>query len=98
LLVPPVYLVLRSRRDHVYKERIRDAMSSEELRALAHLRDVASAWFLVAAGASLIAVKETWDLVEASGWSRWSFWVLVAGMFALSAVEIAVRIGRPARF
>jgi hypothetical protein len=62
---------------------------------LAHLRDVASAWFLVAAGASLIAVKETWDLIETYDWSRWSFWVLILGMFVLSAVEIAVRIRRP---
>jgi hypothetical protein len=51
LLVPPVYYVLRRRRDRIYKLRVRDAMSSEDVLAFAHLRDVASAWFLVAAGA-----------------------------------------------
>src|SRR5262245_14636361 len=74
LVVPPVYLVLRRRRDRVYRQRVRDAMSPEDARAFAHLRDVASAWFLVAAGASLIAVKETWDLVETYEWGEWSFW------------------------
>jgi hypothetical protein len=98
LLVPPVYLVQRRRRDQVYKARIRDAMSSEDLRALAHLRDVATAWFLVAAGAALLAVKETWDLVETYDWSRWAFWVLVGGMFVLAALATGVRIARPNRF
>jgi hypothetical protein len=76
--VPPVYVVLRRRRDRIYREQIRDAMSPEEVRAFAHLRDVADAWFLVAAGASLIGVKETWELVEAYEWGEWSFWLLLA--------------------
>lgn len=98
LLVPPIYVVLRSRRGNVYKVRMRDAMSSDDLLALAHLREVASAWFLVATGASLLAVKETWELVETYDWSRWTFWALVLGLLALSAVAIAVRLARPSRF
>ena len=58
LFLVPVYIVLRRRRDRVYKQRIRDVMSPEDFKALAHLRDVAGAWFLVALGASLIAVKD----------------------------------------
>ena len=69
LILPPVYLVLRGRRNRVFREQVRGAMSSEDVRALGHLRDVATAWFLVAAGASLIAVSETWGLVEAYGWA-----------------------------
>jgi hypothetical protein len=69
-------------------------MSSEDLRAFAHLRDVASAWFLVAAGAALIGVKETWELVEHYDWAEWSFWALLAGMLVLGAVVIVVRIRR----
>jgi hypothetical protein len=94
LVVPPVYFGLRRRRGRVYKERVRDAMSAEDIRAFDHLRDVASAWFLVAAGASLIAVKETWELTEAYEWGEWSFWALLIGMLAVSAVLIAVRIQR----
>jgi hypothetical protein len=94
LVVPPVWVVLRRRRDHVYKQRVRDAMSPEDLRAFAHLRDVASAWFLVAAGASLIAVKETWELVETYQWGRWSFWALLAGMLAIGVAVAVIRIRR----
>jgi hypothetical protein len=92
LIAPPVYYVLRRRRDHVYKQRVLDAMSPDDVRALAHLRDVASAWFLVAAGASLIAAKETWELVETYEWGEWSFWVLLAGMLTLGAVVALARI------
>jgi hypothetical protein len=94
LVVPPVYVVLRRRRDRVYKQRVRDAMSPEDVRAFAHLRDVASAWFLVAAGASLIAVKETWELVETYEWGEWTFWALLASMLLLGAAMTATRIRR----
>jgi hypothetical protein len=33
LVVPPVYVVLRRRRDRVYRQRVRDAMSPDDLRA-----------------------------------------------------------------
>jgi hypothetical protein len=95
LFLVPVYIVLRRRRDRVYKQRIRDVMSPEDFKALAHLRDVAGAWFLVAAGASLIAVKETWELVEAYAWGTRSFWGLLAGMLALGTMVAVVRIKRP---
>jgi hypothetical protein len=94
LVVPPVYVVLRRRRDRLYKRRIREAMSPDALRAFAHLRDVASAWLLVAAGASLIAVKETWELAEAYEWGEGTFWGLLIGMVALSAAVIGMRVRR----
>jgi hypothetical protein len=94
LAVPPVYVIVHRRRDGIYRQRVRDAMSPDDLRAFAHLRDVASAWFLVAAGASLIAVKETWDLVEAYEWDEWIFWALLTGMLLIAAAVIVVRIGR----
>jgi len=98
LVVPPVYVVLRRRRDNVYKQRVLDAMAPEDIRAFAHLRDVAGAWFLVAAGASLIAVKETWELVEEYEWDEWSFWALLAGMLVIAGAVIVERVRRPERY
>jgi hypothetical protein len=79
MLLPPAYYVLRRRRDGEYRQRIVAAMPREDLEAFLHLRDVASAWAYVAAGASLIAVKETWELHEAYEWPQWAFWALAAG-------------------
>jgi hypothetical protein len=95
LLLPPVYFVLRRRRDHVYRQRVREAMSAEDVQAFDHLRDVAGAWFLVSAGAALIAVKETWGLREEYAWPEWSFWALLVAMLVVSAAVIAARMRRP---
>ena len=37
----------------------------------------ATGWLYVALGALLIAVKETWELVEYNEWPTWLFWVLI---------------------
>jgi hypothetical protein len=93
-LGPPVYFVLRRRRDRVYREHIAAVMRPEELEAFAHLRDVASAWAFVAAGASLIAVQETWDLHERYDWAEWTFWALVVVMLLICAARVAFQAQR----
>jgi hypothetical protein len=47
------------------------------------VKDILNAWLYVAAGASLIAVKETWELHESYEWPEWTFWLGVIGMLAL---------------
>jgi hypothetical protein len=69
-------------------------MDPVELEAFAHLRDVASAWIFVAAGASLIAIKETWELHEHYEWPGWTFWALVGAMVLVCAVRVASRLRR----
>ncbi len=66
-------------------------MPAEELAAFAHLRDVFSAWAFVAAGASLIATKETWELHEAYVRPQWSFWALVGVLLLVCGARTAVR-------
>jgi hypothetical protein len=69
-------------------------MRPEELEAFAHLRDVANAWGFVAAGASLIAAKETWELHEQYDWADWTFWALVGVMLLICAARVAFRTQR----
>ncbi len=76
LLAPPVWWWLRSRREHTYRDRVAAAMDDRALLAFFNLRDVLNAWVFVAAGASLIAVKETWELHESYDWPGWAFWAL----------------------
>ena len=90
----PVYYVLRQRRAREYRRRILAVMDSGDLEAFAHLREVATAWAYVAAGASLIAVKETWVLHESYEWAGWTFWALLVLMLALGAAVTAAGVRR----
>jgi hypothetical protein len=47
------------------------------------VKDILNAWLYVAAGASLIAVKETWELHESYEWPEWTFWLGIVGMLVL---------------
>ena len=58
------------------------------------LHEKATAWLYVAGGAFLIALKETYELVEGHEWPTAVFWVLVVVMFGIAAVNTAVRMSR----
>ena len=68
LVLPPVWWFLRRRRESIYRHLVGEAMADEDLLAFLTIKDVLSAWLYVAAGASLIAVKETWELHETYEW------------------------------
>jgi len=63
-LVPPVMLVLSSRRRNSYQRAVREAMSADDLAVVARYVAVFRGWLCVAAGAWLIFVKETSDLLR----------------------------------
>jgi hypothetical protein len=46
----------------------------------------------VAAGATLLAVGETWQIVERQGWPAWLFWLLIVAMLALAVLNTAIRM------
>jgi hypothetical protein len=80
LLLPPVWWYLRSRRESRYRHLVAEEMDDRDLLAFLNLRDVVNGWAYVAAGASLIAVKETWELHETYEWPVAVFWALVVAM------------------
>jgi hypothetical protein len=100
LLLPPVWWVLRQRRVSEYWHRVSEAMDDSDLVALLNFKDVFSAWAYVAAGASLIAVKETWELHEAYGWPESVFFALLilmlVGCIGATSLRYRHRKNRPA--
>jgi hypothetical protein len=76
-LLPPVYYALQRRRSTAYRRAVFDAMGPAEVGQTIRYLDKAAGWLLVAAGAFLIGVKETWELVEHSDWPVWLFCVLI---------------------
>src|SRR6201996_8758304 len=94
LLLPPVWWFLRRRRESIFRHRVGEAMDDEDLLAFLTVKDILNAWLYVAAGASLIAVKETWELHEAYEWPEWAFGLLVVGMLVFC---VAITVGRTRR-
>ena len=93
-LIPPLgYL-----KQHRFQQRQYDAlvatMPAELLTNWVSFINKATGWFYVAAGAFLIALKETYELVEEHHWPTAVFWVLVVVMAALAIVNTAARINR----
>jgi len=52
----------------------------------------ATGWFTVAAGATLLAAGETWQIVQHHRWPVWLFWLLVAVMLVASVLNTAVQV------
>ena len=76
-LVPPVKYFLEKRRSAAFRNDVLSALSVDEVSALVRYIDKAAGWLLVGAGGTLIAAKESWELVEHYEWPTYLFWVLV---------------------
>jgi hypothetical protein len=96
-LLPPVAIVLRSRRRGDYQRTVVATMSPDDLEVITHYIAVARGWMLVAAGAWLIALKETYELVEHHEWSLVVYWVLVAVVTAFVVGSAGASVTRPER-
>lgn len=77
-LFPPAYLFLSRRISEEYKRVFMESLSADEYRALSAYLNKATGWLFVAGGAFLIAVKETYELVEGHEWEPWLTWLLIA--------------------
>jgi hypothetical protein len=97
LLIPPVWYGLRQNRHRQYKHRVGAAMDEKDVRAFLSYRDAADAWITVAAGASLIAVAESWGLRESYGWPEWVWAGLVMLMLVICGMSTKYRRHRRLR-
>lgn len=89
-LLPPLALYLTRRRQAAYIGTLHGLLTDEELRKLGHFFAVARAWMLVAGGAALIALKETYELSHHQHWEPWGFWILtVLAVFAVGGINAA---------
>jgi hypothetical protein len=89
-LLPPVAYVLQRRRRREYQEKFNAALEPEQLKQTTSFFNKANGWVIVAIGGFLIAVKETWALVETFHWPVWVFWILFV-LMPIIALSSAVR-------
>ncbi|ADG78573.1 Integral membrane protein OS=Tsukamurella paurometabola (strain ATCC 8368 / DSM / CCUG 35730/ CIP 100753 / JCM 10117 / KCTC 9821 / NBRC 16120 / NCIMB 702349/ NCTC 13040) OX=521096 GN=Tpau_1961 PE=4 SV=1 [Tsukamurella paurometabola] len=89
-LIPPVALFLSRRRQSQYVDTLTTVLTTAQMESLERYFSVARGWMIVAAGAVLIAVKETFELAHHQHWLPGGFWVLaVIGLIATVAFTSA---------
>jgi hypothetical protein len=91
-LIPPVGYLKQRRYAQDEREAMMAALPRDVMTRWVSFMNKATAWFYVASGAFLIALKETYELVEGHEWPTWVFWVLVVVMAGIATVNTAVRM------
>jgi hypothetical protein len=93
-LVPPVAYLRQRRQGRAYRDLILGALTPKQVEDMIRFRNKATGWLTVGAGALLIAVKETWELVGHSEWPVWVFWALLVVMAGVAALNTSLRMKR----
>jgi hypothetical protein len=91
-LLPPVMYVLRRRWNKEFRQATFALLTETQREQFTSFRHKATGWFTVAAGGTLLAAGETWQLIEHHDWPVWLFWVLVVVMLAAAMLNTAARM------
>lgn len=93
-LLPPVRLYLDGQRRNRYRVAVLDSLTSDERATMVSFIDMGRGWFIVATGAFLIAMKETYELADHLELDVLVFWFAVVGLLALCVLNTVATLGR----
>lgn len=91
-LLPPVRLILDNQRRNRYQQAVLVSLSPDDLDTMLGFISNATGWLFVATGGLLIAMRETFELVEHLELAPIFYWLTVVVMFTLCALNAAYRI------
>lgn len=93
-LLPPVALLLRRRAGRAQQNAIWASMDVAQRKQFVDFKNTSTAWFTVAGGAFLIALKETWELVHLLHLHTAVFWVAIVVMLFIALANTVIRLSR----
>lgn len=93
-LLPPIKLLLERQRNHAYRREYLKVLEPEDVEALINFINKATGWLMVASGASLIAVKETFELIEEIHSPHYFFWIALPVMMFFCLMYTILRTKR----
>jgi hypothetical protein len=96
-LLPPVMYLLHRRWYKALRQAMLAQLSETQREQMASFQSKATGWFTVAAGAALLAVGDTWHIVQHYRWPVWRFWLLLVVMLAAAVLITAILMIRDAR-
>jgi hypothetical protein len=89
-LLPPVMYVLHRRWYRALRQEMLAQLTPTQREQLTSFQSKTTGWFTVAAGATLLAVGETWQVVRHYDWPVWVFWLLIVVMLSAAVLSTAV--------
>jgi hypothetical protein len=96
-LLPPVALIKRQRWTARQRDAMMHALDPEQIRQMVAFMSKANGWLAVAAGALLIAVKETWEFVELVKLPDFVTWLIVVLALVISIGNVFFQMARAGR-
>jgi hypothetical protein len=91
-LLPPVMYVLYRRWNRARQQAVLAQLTQTQREQLTSYQSKGTGWFTVAAGATLLATGDTWQIVQYYRWPVWVFWLLVVVMLAAVVLNTAVQM------
>ena len=96
-LLPPVMYLLHRRWYKALRQAVLAQLTPTQREQMASFQSKTAGWFTVAAGATLLATGETWQIVQHHGWPVWLFWLLIVAMLSAAILNTAVLMISDAR-
>jgi hypothetical protein len=93
-LLPPVAWAKERDRARRHRAALMAALNPEQREQTVHFLDKANGWMIVASGALLLGVKETWSFTDLLRLPTALFWVIVVVMAALGVLNATLRMWR----
>ena len=91
-LLPPVMYVLWRRWYKTLRQAMLAQLTPTQREQVTSFQGKATGWFTVAAGATLLAAGQTWQIVRHYSWPPWLFWLLVAVMLTAAVLTTAIQM------
>ena len=89
-LLPPAMYVLHRRWYKTLRQAMLPQLTQTQREQVTRFQSKSTGWFTVAAGATLLATGDTWQIIQHYRWPVWAFWLLVTVMLAAAVLTTTV--------
>jgi hypothetical protein len=89
-LLPPAMYVLHRRWYRALRQAMLPQLSQIQREQVTRFQSKSTGWFTVAAGATLLAMGDTWQIIQHYRWPVWAFWLLLAVMLVAAVLTTTV--------